>query len=51
MIFATETLLKMKFNGSWTGSSNMQEMTVCLGYISKSVAHIGKNILNPLPST
>lgn len=25
--------------------------TVCLGYISKSVAHIGKNILNLSPST
>ena len=51
MTFAIKMLLKMKLNGSWIGSFNMQEMTVCLGYISKSVAYIGRNILNPLPST
>ena len=48
MIFAIEMLLNMRWNGSWIGSFNMQEMTACLDYTSRSAEHIGRNIQNPL---
>ena len=38
----------MRWNGSWIGSFNMQEKTACLGYTSRSAAHIDRNNLNPL---